>query len=193
MSGPAEGSAPDETSPEASRLAYANTAAYERLESLVSIRFRRAFQGTPSAGHGPGVVAPGSHVLQIRHFDDDGNHVIAGLWTAPDGRRTPFLHAATERQTDILEDFIKPRSHPGTGSDAPGAGGGSKPNAPDQIRGRELEDQHLPTAFRAEPSDWISTRRYARLASSRWGQWSELADLVGAGNSATLCDLGVFV
>ncbi|MEV4824188.1 CHAT domain-containing protein [Micromonospora sp. NPDC049274] len=143
-------------------------AAYERLESLVSIRFRRMFQGTaPQASGAPaGRIPPGSHLLQARLFDDDGSVVITGIWTSPDGVRVPYLHTATDRQASIIRDFIvqAPRRlagvEGGAGESVDGAAGA------------------LPTAFRAQNGEWGTSRHFRRLRTPKWGQWSELAALL---------------
>ncbi|MGC4785018.1 CHAT domain-containing protein [Micromonospora zamorensis] len=151
------------------RKGLVSLAAYERLESLVSIRFRRMFQGTAQTvpGTPAGRVPPGSHLLQARLFDDDGALVITGIWTSPDGVRVPYLHTATDRQASIIRDFMR-----APGRQAANDSDGHADRATDEAAGS------LPTAFRAQADGWEDSRHYRRLATRKWNQWSELAALL---------------
>ncbi|GAA2190133.1 CHAT domain-containing tetratricopeptide repeat protein [Micromonospora lupini] len=152
------------------RKGLVSLAAYERLESLVSIRFRRMFQGTapPASGAPAGRVPPGSHLLQARLFDDDGSVVITGIWTSPDGVRVPYLHTATDRQASIIRDFIVPAPRRAAGDGVEGGAGESVDGAAGA----------LPTTFRAQNGEWGTSRHFRRLRTPKWGQWSELAALL---------------
>ncbi|MEU6211360.1 CHAT domain-containing protein [Streptomyces sp. NPDC047023] len=137
--------------------------AYERLETLVSARFRQAMGGGPdgpddAADAREYAVARGVHVLQTRLLDDGEQACVAGLWTAPDGSRHPFLHPVDTERKRLLGEV--------TGT----------------IAARHEEDATPPEAapgeVRAQAPNWRTTPRYRHLVDRNSEAWAVLTGLL---------------
>ncbi|MFE6765311.1 CHAT domain-containing protein [Streptomyces sp. NPDC057689] len=140
--------------------------AYERLETLVSLRFRWAIDGREDTG----VVDPrtyakrwNSHVLHVRLVSNGGETCVVGLWTTPDGTRTPFLHPVQGAVAVLLGDVA---------GIEPLRGGRAPVTSPEPDTAGETE------GVRAEAPGWRTTRRYRHLASRDALPWASLARLL---------------
>ncbi|MET7650006.1 CHAT domain-containing protein, partial [Streptomyces sp. NPDC005486] len=141
---------------------------YERLEALVSLRFRWALD---TDGDGP-VGDPrayarrwSSHVLQVRLVGNGTNTCVAGLWTAPDGTRHPFLHPVQGAAGVVLGDVTGIEDlRNGRARDTP------PQSAPDTAGETE--------GVRAEAPDWRTTARFRHLTLRDAGHWATLARLL---------------
>ncbi|MBA9005331.1 CHAT domain-containing protein [Thermomonospora cellulosilytica] len=135
-----------------------DTRAYERLEALVSQRFRTVMESSAAAPPAAlRTAATGTHVLQVRLLDDDTDEVtVAGLWTSPEGVQHPFLHTATKMQRVMLRNLV----------------GNVKVQDP------QGEDRGLPPKYRAQVSDWKETYRYLHLITPARRPWARLAALL---------------
>ncbi|MFD9502531.1 CHAT domain-containing protein [Streptomyces sp. NPDC060035] len=145
-------------------------AAYDRLETLVSLRFRRALE---AESHGTTIDARewavrwSTHVLQIRLLTDGESAHVAGLWTAPDGLRHPFLHSVDSRQARMLGEI--------TGIESLLSGTEAEPaeavvTAPGPADGTE--------SVRADAPKWKQTARFRHLAVGRAAFWAEIATIL---------------
>lgn len=144
-------------------------AAYDRLETLVSLQFRRALAtetDVTTADAREWAVQWGTHVLQIRLLTDGENTHVAGLWTAPDGTRRPFMHSVDARQAGLLGDIT------GIGSVLEGADAGATEvvPAPDPDAGTE--------SVRADAPNWRQTARFRHLVVSGAAVWAEVTALL---------------
>lgn len=151
---------------------------YERLETLVSLRFRHSMEPSADActqDVRPSAVRWDTHVLQMRILSDGESVQLAGLWTTPQGRREPYLHEVTAAQAKLLEDV--------TGN--PGAlTGAGQATAPPPAAGTPAPQ--LPEGVRADAPRWETTPRYLHLISHRTTAWAELAEILLPADLLTL-------
>ncbi|MEQ6026008.1 CHAT domain-containing protein [Streptomyces salinarius] len=140
--------------------------AYERLETLVSLKFRRAIDaGGDTAVADPRTYARrwNSHVLHVRLVSNGRETCVVGLWTTPDGTRRPFLHPVQGAVAVLLGDVagIEPLRD------------GREPvTSPEPDTAGETE------SVRAEAPGWRTTPRYRHLASRDPSPWASLAGLL---------------
>ncbi|WP_328429596.1 CHAT domain-containing tetratricopeptide repeat protein [Streptomyces sp. NBC_00443] len=174
----AEGTTP----PEAARAAEVHTPtsppgagrqqvaqAYERLETLVSLRFRWALSASDEGRtEDPRAYAKrwNSHVLQVRLVGDGRTNCVAGLWTDPDGIQHPFLHPVEGAAGVLLGEVtgvedLRPGPTPPTKAQI----------MPDSADG-ETE------GVRAEAPDWRTTPRCRHLTVRDTTPWATLARLL---------------
>ncbi|MFJ8078533.1 CHAT domain-containing protein [Streptomyces sp. NPDC096176] len=142
--------------------------AYERLETLVSLRFRWALSAADDGPAGdPREYARrwSSHVLNVRLVGDGSNTCVAGLWTAPDGTRHPFLHPVEGASGVLLGEITGIDDlRSGTAQETPPQ---SAPDAPGETEG-----------VRAEAPDWRTSPRCRHLTVRDTAPWAALARLL---------------
>ncbi|MBQ0906139.1 CHAT domain-containing protein [Micromonospora sp. U21] len=168
-----------EESPQAATVAAAGrqdvAACHERLEGLVSLRFRRSMQGRTAASPtdaGPWAVRWQTHVLQTRLLIDGDTMHVAGLWTTPDGVRRPFLHPVDARQARLIGEVAgladlsvgpdpeaEPRRDPGSDEESPSTVGAAE-------------------GVRADAPGWRKTPRFHHLRNGDSVAWTDLAGLL---------------
>ncbi|MGW0552285.1 CHAT domain-containing protein [Streptomyces altiplanensis] len=146
-------------------------AAYDRLETLVSLQFRRALEAetdTTIADARGWAVLWNTHVLQIRLLTDGESVHVAGLWTAPDGTRRPFMRSVDARQAQLLGEITGIGSVLGGGEAEPAAS--EVVTAPSPTAGTE--------SVRADAPNWRQTARFRHLVVSGAAVWAEIAALL---------------
>lgn len=150
---------PEETSGQVAR-------AYERLETLVSLRFRWAIEvdgDAPVADPRTYADRWNSHVLHARLVSNGQETSVVGLWTTPDGTRLPFLHPVQGAAAALLGDVAGIES----------LRSGRKPVTPP-----EPDTTGETEGVRAEAPDWRRTPRHRHLASRDVLPWAALARLL---------------
>ncbi|MER6392822.1 CHAT domain-containing protein [Streptomyces sp. NPDC001523] len=143
--------------------------AYERLETLVSLRFRWALSAQDEGQEeDPRAYATrwDSHVLHVRLVGNDSMSCIAGLWTEPDGTQHPFLHPVQGGAGVLLGEVtgIEELRQDST-SPAPA-------QAPPDVADGDTEK------VRAEAPDWRTTARFRHLTGRNTAPWATLARLL---------------
>ncbi|MEU6314965.1 CHAT domain-containing protein [Streptomyces sp. NPDC047014] len=166
--------------------------AYERLETLVSSRFRRAMGATSEGREGPEgegsgadarayAVRRGVHVLQTRLLDNGEDAFVAGLWTTPDGARHPFLHPVDADMNRLLGEVT------GTAAAATATAAATTATPAAQRTGADeapptteptTEPAAEPGGVRAQAPNWRTTPRFRHLIDRRSQAWSSLATLL---------------
>ncbi|MFG2540135.1 CHAT domain-containing protein [Streptomyces sp. NPDC048511] len=168
ISGP-QGALIAEVQPAAGRPGVTNSQlaqAYERLETLVSLRFRWAFE---TDGDAP-VADPrtyarrwNSHVLHARLVTNGQETCVVGLWTTPEGTRHPFQHPVRGTSATLLGDV---------------AGIDSLRGGPEPVSPPEPDTAGETEGVRAEAPAWRTTPRYRHLTSRDASPWAALARLL---------------
>lgn len=147
-------------------------ALYERLESLVSLRFRRAMEGPV------GATAADSrrwssewrtHLLEISVLIDETTVQIASLWTDPDGKRVPSFTTLNSGQVRLLAAMT-------LSSQLEGAASSNATEMDSPVEGvRSDVGASGIESVRSGGRKWIETEQFAYVAGSASEPWRELA------------------
>lgn len=143
---------------------------YQRLERQVSQRFRRALEGNDrgeTIDPRQHATAWRTHILQTRLVLHDERLHIAGMWTATDGVRSPFLRALDAADVRVLQEIT------GVADLVPGlemTGTGDERTA---LGAAERADDG-PAGVRGDAPNWKTTPRFAHLANPHSPAWAAL-------------------
>jgi hypothetical protein len=143
--------------------------AYERLETLVSLRFRQAMEaGSEEAATDARQCAARwrTHVLQTRLVTDGASAYVVGLWTTPDGEREPYVHRVEADGARLLGEVAGLTDH------LPGGGAGTEAPQPPS------PDTTGTDGVRAEAPNWKQTPLFFHLRRGDAATWGELALLL---------------
>ncbi|MFE4392195.1 CHAT domain-containing protein [Streptomyces sp. NPDC056844] len=140
--------------------------AYERLETLVSLRFRCAIEldgDAPVADPRTYARRWNSHVLHARLVTNSQETCVVGLWTTPEGTRHPFLHPVRGAAATLLGDV---------------AGIESLRDGRESVTPTEPDTAGETEGVRAEAPTWRTTPRFRHLTSRDALPWATLARLL---------------
>jgi hypothetical protein len=139
---------------------------YERLETLVSLRFRWVIGADP---HAPTADSRAyarrwnSHVVQARLVTNATESRVVGLWTTPGGTRYPFVHPVRGAAGALLGDV---------------AGIDSLRDGRESVTTREPDHAGETEGVRAQAPDWRTSPRCHHLTSRDVSPWAALAGLL---------------
>ncbi|MGW0823752.1 CHAT domain-containing protein [Streptomyces sp. NPDC002845] len=139
---------------------------YERLETLVSLRFRWVMEAdgdAPVADPRTYARRWNSHVLHARLVTNGTETSVVGLWTSPDGTRRPFLHTVQGAAAVLLGDV---------------AGIESLRDGQESVTPPEPDTATETEGVRAQAPDWQTSPRCRRLTSRDVLPWATLARLL---------------